>query len=310
MPHGQAQEEARHALQAPPVVRRAAALAILAVAAPIAGAAPAGAHGVVGMKGATITYSGIDDPTLNTVKVTEAPGSACGASRCLEIADPAVEPGMDAGPCTGAGGEDPHAVFCPWKAGARIRMDLGELDDRAEVDVPIPADLRGGPGDDTLIGGSRGDQLLGGSGADTLDGRGGDDVLAATDGAADHLTCGTGLDAADADAADAPGADCEDFTTVADPNSAPPRLDLRAARRGRALVARLRTATAATVTVSGRARAGARRYVLGPLTASTSPGAWATVKVPLRARRGRLTATLVATLDDGAGNAARTTVLI
>ena len=214
---------------------------------------------------------------------------------------------MDAGPCTGAGGEDPHAVYCPWKPHARIRMDLGELDDRAEVDVPIPSDLRGGPGNDTLIGGPLSDELLGGGGTDTLDGRGGADVFATTDGEADTVTCGAGHDAADGDAADTLGADCEDFTKVADPNAPPPRLGLRAAARGRTVVARVRAAAGLSVTLAGSARAGRRRHAIGPLRASTT-GRWMVLKVPLPRRPRHVTVSLVATLDDGAGDAAQATL--
>jgi Ca2+-binding RTX toxin-like protein len=43
--------------------------------------------------------------------------------------------------------------------------------------VPVPATLRGGPGDDRLTGGAGNDKLVGGPGADTLVGRGGNDSL-------------------------------------------------------------------------------------------------------------------------------------
>lgn len=43
--------------------------------------------------------------------------------------------------------------------------------------VPVPATLRGGPGNDTLVGGVGNDRLSGGPGDDTLVGRGGDDAL-------------------------------------------------------------------------------------------------------------------------------------
>jgi Ca2+-binding RTX toxin-like protein len=43
--------------------------------------------------------------------------------------------------------------------------------------VPVPATLRGGPGDDQLTGGADNDKLVGGPGRDTLVGRGGNDSL-------------------------------------------------------------------------------------------------------------------------------------
>ena len=292
---------------------RRSAIAVLAAVASLIGAAAADAHGVVGMSGATVTYKAVDDPTVNTVKVTRAPGSKCGAARCLEIADTTVDPGMDAGPCRGAGGEDPHAVYCPWKRGARIRMDLGELDDRAEIDVAVPAVLSGGAGDDTLIGGPAADTLLGDSGSDTLKGRGGNDVFAITDGEADKVSCGTGLDAADADVMDTLAGDCEDFTKVADPNAAAPVLKLAVAGQrvgsSHAVVARVRVGSAATVRVSGQAGG----YAVGPTTTSAPAGRWVTVRVKLpaaamrRFRHGRLSLTLVARASDAAGNAAQAT---
>jgi Ca2+-binding RTX toxin-like protein len=59
--------------------------------------------------------------------------------------------------------------------------------------VPVPATLRGGPGDDTLSGGNADDKLVGGPGEDTLVGRGGNDSLF---GGADNdnLSGGTGDD--------------------------------------------------------------------------------------------------------------------
>ena len=43
--------------------------------------------------------------------------------------------------------------------------------------VPVPATLRGGPGNDHLTGGNGDDKLVGGPGEDTLVGRGGNDSL-------------------------------------------------------------------------------------------------------------------------------------
>ena len=274
---------------------RRAAIAVLAAALSLVGAATASAHGEVGMSGATVTYSATDDPTVNTVTVTRAPGSKCAAARCLKIADSTVDPGMDPGPCTGAGGEDPHIVYCPWKAGARIRMDLGELDDRAQIDVNVPAVLNGGPGADTLIGG------------------GGNDVFLATDGLADKVRCGGGQDVVDADTADALAGDCEDFTKVADQSATPPVLSLSVAPQrvssSHAVVARLRSGTAGSVTLSGRAGG----YTIAPAKVSAPAGRSVRVTVHLSVaamralRHHRLSLTLVARMSDDAGNTAQAT---
>jgi Ca2+-binding RTX toxin-like protein len=59
--------------------------------------------------------------------------------------------------------------------------------------VPVPATLRGGPGDDRLSGGAGNDKLVGGPGNDTLSGRGGDDSLFGGSGD-DRLLGGSGND--------------------------------------------------------------------------------------------------------------------
>jgi Ca2+-binding RTX toxin-like protein len=43
--------------------------------------------------------------------------------------------------------------------------------------VPVPATIRGGEGNDTLVGGAGADKLIGGPGNDELNGRGGNDLL-------------------------------------------------------------------------------------------------------------------------------------
>jgi Ca2+-binding RTX toxin-like protein len=60
-----------------------------------------------------------------------------------------------------------------------FEVNAGGGDDSVTVAyrVLVPATLRGGPGDDTLIGGSAADKLVGGVGEDRLIGRGGDDSL-------------------------------------------------------------------------------------------------------------------------------------
>ncbi len=80
--------------------------------------------------------------------------------------------------------------------------------------------IQGDPGDDTLNGNDGNDMILGGTGGDKIDGGNGDDYLVSSyvigstsisDGKADTLTCGPGIDTAfinplDGDTA---AADCE-----------------------------------------------------------------------------------------------------
>lgn len=61
------------------------------------------------------------------------------------------------------------------------------------ADIPVPATVRGGPGNDRLIGASAADKLVGGPGNDVLVGRGGDDWLESGPGR-DKLFGGPGDD--------------------------------------------------------------------------------------------------------------------
>ena len=80
--------------------------------------------------------------------------------------------------------------------------------------------VQGDPGDDTLNGNDGNDMILGGSGADKIDGGTGDDYLessyvvgstSVSDGEADILTCGSGVDTAfiNPSDGDTASADCE-----------------------------------------------------------------------------------------------------
>jgi Ca2+-binding RTX toxin-like protein len=62
-------------------------------------------------------------------------------------------------------------------AGFEINGNGGDDTIVLSATVPVPATLRGGPGNDKLLGGAGDDKLIGGPGDDTLGGRGGDDSL-------------------------------------------------------------------------------------------------------------------------------------
>ncbi len=59
----------------------------------------------------------------------------------------------------------------------RIRFHTGAGNDFISVSAPIPADIRGGQGNDTIFGSSVDDTLFGGKGDDILEGRDGNDKL-------------------------------------------------------------------------------------------------------------------------------------
>lgn len=76
---------------------------------------------------------------------------------------------------------------------AKVRVYLGDGNDRVDAPINVLTSLYGGPGNDTLNGGHREDYLWGGPGADTLNGGAGQDDLRGEDGN-DVLNGGTGDD--------------------------------------------------------------------------------------------------------------------
>lgn len=215
-----------------PARRRPGALAVclLACAATLAAAAaPAGAHSLVRPAPGLVNYLSADATSLNTVTVTLAGGR-------VTFRDPTVDGGMDPGDCLpGDLSEEGYIVStaCPAADVRRVRLDLGEREDAADVRAAVPATILGGPGadrlrggpaadgvdggtgDDTLAGGDGGDRLDGGLGADALAGEGGDDVLAVRDGLPDTVACGDGADRVEADTLDDVATDCESVARVA-----------------------------------------------------------------------------------------------
>lgn len=73
----------------------------------------------------------------------------------------------------------PEALLCEASLIAGFEINTGAGDDTVTLgrDVPVPATIRGGEGNDVLIGGAAADKLIGGPGDDELIGRGGNDLL-------------------------------------------------------------------------------------------------------------------------------------
>jgi hypothetical protein len=160
---------------------------------------------------------------------------------------------MDPGSCTpGDVTPDSNAwiiqTFCPLAGVARVRIDLGEREDTANVALPVATtviagpgadhvtvsgaagEVTGGDGNDYLAGGPAGDVLSGGQGTDGLDGGGGADRLLARDGVSDGVRCGPGADSVDADTLDWITSDCEKVTRTL---TAPPEGEADDGRRPR-----------------------------------------------------------------------------
>jgi Ca2+-binding RTX toxin-like protein len=88
-----------------------------------------------------------------------------------------------------------NELMCEAPAIAGFEVNVGGGNDKVILasDIPIPATLRGGPGNDTMIGGGVSDKISGGSGNDYLSGRRGDDWILGGPGD-DHLFGGPGND--------------------------------------------------------------------------------------------------------------------
>lgn len=73
----------------------------------------------------------------------------------------------------------PESLVCEANAIAGFEVNTGSGDDVVTLghNVPVPATIRGGEGDDVLTGGAAADKLIGGPGEDELIGRAGNDML-------------------------------------------------------------------------------------------------------------------------------------
>lgn len=90
---------------------------------------------------------------------------------------------------------NPNQLVCEAAPIAGFEVNAGGGDDTVTLshEVPVPATIRGGAGNDRLVGGALADKLIGGNGDDTLIGRAGDDWLYGGAGD-DHLVGGAGND--------------------------------------------------------------------------------------------------------------------
>jgi hypothetical protein len=218
----------------------------------LAPAAPASAHSVMKVDGATVHYTANDDVSLNDVVVTIEGNDLRFVDRG---ADGGIQPASECSP----GETDTNGwiieVRCPRAGITTLRFDVGEAQDKITAQLPLNVVAVGGTGTDTILtgdgadtinGGSANDtirsaggndQLVGDVGDDTLEAGAGDDVLQGAlgvdtadagpgnddvrvrDGVADRAVCGDGADTVQADDRDELDPACE---TVDRQVSAPP----------------------------------------------------------------------------------------
>ena len=250
---------------------RALAVALAALALTPAAAS---AHSLVRSGGGLVTYQSADATSLNTLTVRQDSGR-------VELRDESVDGGMDPGSCTPGDIDGAGFIvqtFCALDGVQRVRIDLGDREDRATVAIGLPVTLLGGSGADDVAGGAGADEVTGGDGndrvaggagndvisgdqgVDAIEGGDGDDRIVARDGEADTIACGPGTDTVDADGADSVAADCENVarTATAPPaagadDGRPPAVDAGAPtvqRLGRARIVRLYATTSEPGTLS------------------------------------------------------------
>ncbi len=139
-----------------------------------------------GERSLTLFFAGGSED--DTVSIAVSPD---GRSYVIDSATPLEVGGTVCAHPTG----NPNELVCEAAPIAGFEVNAGAGDDTVTLsrDVPVPATLRGGAGNDRLVGGAAADKLIGGSGNDTLIGRAGDDWLYGGAGN-DRLVGGPGND--------------------------------------------------------------------------------------------------------------------
>jgi Ca2+-binding RTX toxin-like protein len=145
---------------------------ILIAAAALAGVLAPAAQATERMPEKSVNVVLAGDDLANTISVGV---SADGRQYTIDSAAP-LEVGGEI--CWHPEGDEDR-LLCEAAAIAGFEINGNGGDDTITLapTVPVPATLRGGPGDDKLIGGAGNDKLVGGPGNDILIGRGGDDSL-------------------------------------------------------------------------------------------------------------------------------------
>lgn len=181
------------------------ALALLVVAAAWLGMAQAAQAGVITKSGTKLVYSG--GAADNYVQLVFcATGGGCGTPQnVLLFADGGEAMTVNA-PGSGCAPWAPNSSYiaCPPAGITGVDVSLGVGSDTVALNpcsqppgtcglYPVPVELTGGGGNDSLSGGPLGDSLNGGTGGDSLNGMDLDDVLTGGTGA-DTMNGGIGID--------------------------------------------------------------------------------------------------------------------
>lgn len=185
---------------------RALITAVLSIAAAIAFAPSASAHGVITQQGSVLNFT-----TTNNCQPVACPSTlvvTTPETGIVQFEDNTSKGGIFWGPCTPV---TEKRTRCESSGITRIDLVFDGNDDSATVDSVIPVHATGGGGNDRLSGGygadlldggPGADSLTGGAGGDTLHGDDGDDAIDARDGLPDAIDCGAGADSAAADQTD------------------------------------------------------------------------------------------------------------
>ena len=179
------------------MLRRSAIAVCLAAAAALV-AAPAATAGTFNVVGSTLVYDAADGD------VDQISGFDTGNSyRFTRFGGASIGPGAQCTPSP-----DFRTIDCVKTGVSLIVLDLGDKDDVAAIaaSVKVPVRFDGGDGNDGLFGGGGADEFLGGDGNDNVVSR---------DGQAESVKCGSGLDTAISDDADARDS-CEEIEGDAD----------------------------------------------------------------------------------------------
>jgi hypothetical protein len=185
---------------------RLIATSVLSLAAVLALAPPASAHGVITRQGDVLTYTATNNcspvPCPSTL-VISAPETGV-----LQFEDTTSTGGIFWGPCTPV---NETRTRCDASTISRIDVVFDHNDDSLTASITTPLQVSGGPGNDRLSGGFGADLLDGGDGADAIVGGAGsdmvlggpgDDAIDVRDGLPDSVNCGDGIDAVSADQTD------------------------------------------------------------------------------------------------------------
>ena len=214
---------------------RAFAALLGCVAAALAIASPAAAHGIIERDGDVLRYSAPDPGFGAKLTISSpAPGS-------VEFLDRRSPGGMSWGPCLPL---SEKRARCSVRGITRIEVEVFDGADVVRVEAATPAIVAAGSGNDRVIGGYGSDELNGGPGDDLLVGGArsdsfsagdGNDEIRARDGVAERVRCGAGSDRVQLDERDDSSIlgllDCEAVEIApAEGDSTPPAVRLAVSR--------------------------------------------------------------------------------